>query len=236
MNPRPALRRAAAVVRKDLVSEGRTRAAFNAMAFLGMLTILVFGFAVGPDAPTAGPARIPILEYVSPGLLWIAILLTGVLALGRSFHLELEGGGLESFRLYPGGLGALWWGKLVGNVLVLLAMEALLVAVTAILYSLDLWTRLGMLAAVALPATVGLATVGTFFAALTVNIRAREVLLPLLLFPIAVPVLLAAVNASALVLRGDPMQELQLWIRLLVVFDVVFLTVCTLGFYYVLDD
>lgn len=228
-------RRAAAIVWKDILSEGRTKARFNAMAFFAILVLFIFSFALGPDAPV-GPGRERLLEYVSPGLLWVAIVLTGVLALGRSFQMELEGGALESYWLYPGGRTALWMGKFVSNILILLAMEALVVPFAAIIYSLDLWAKLPGIAGVAFLATVGFAAVGTFYAALTVNIRAREVMLPLLLFPVLVPVLLAAVKGTALVVRGDPMGELGLWIRLLVIFDVVFVTVCSVTFEYVLED
>lgn len=230
------LRRAAAIVWKDMLSEGRTKARFNAMAFFAILVLFIFSFAIGPDAPAVGAGRERLLEYVSPGLLWVAIVLTGVLALGRSFQMELEGGALESYWLYPGGRNALWVGKLVSNVLILLAMEALVIPFAGIIYSLDIWPRLPGLVGIAALATVGFAAVGTFYAALTVNIRAREVMLPLLLFPVLVPVLLAAVKGTALVVRGDPMGELGLWVRLLVIFDVVFLTVCSLTFEYVLED
>lgn len=230
------LRRAGAVLWKDLLSEGRTKARFNAMAFFAIMVLFIFSFAIGPDAPAVGAGRERLLEYVSPGLLWVAIVLTGVLALSRSFQMELESGALESYWLYPGGRRALWVGKLVSNVLVLLAMEALVVPFAAVLYSLDLWLKLPELAGVAFLATLGFAAVGTFYAALTVNIRAREVMLPMLLFPVLVPMLLAAVKGTALVVRGDPMGELGLWVRMLIVYDVVFLTVCTMTFEFLLED
>lgn len=230
------IRRAGAVVWKDVLSEGRTKARFNAMAFFAILVLFIFSFALGPDAPPMGAGQGTLLEYVSPGLLWVAIVLTGVLALGRSFQMELEGGALESFWLYPGGRRALWIGKLIANVLLLMAMEAVVIPFASIIYSLDLWPKLPALAGIALLATIGFATVGTFYAGLTVNVRAREVMLPLLLFPVLIPVLLAAVKATALVFRGDPMDELRLWVQLLIVFDVVFLAVCTLMFEFVLED
>lgn len=229
------LRRAGAVLWKDLLSEGRTKARFNAMAFFAVLVLLVFSFAIGPDGgAVAGGGSL--LEYVAPGLLWVAVLLTSVLALGRSFQMELEGGALESYWLYPGGRRALWIGKLTANVLMLLAMEALVVPLAALLYNLDLWTKLPGLVGVAVLATVGIAAVGTFYAALTVNIRAREVMLPVLVFPVLAPLLLAAVKATALVLRGDPMGELKLWVQLLVIADVVFVALCTLMFEVVLEE
>jgi heme exporter protein B len=164
-------------------------------------------------------------------------MLTAVLALGRSFQVELENGALEGLRLYPGDRRSIGIGKMVSNVITLAAMELLVVPIGAILYNLDLWPKLPALAGILFLATLGLAAVGTFYAALTVNLRAREVMLPLLLFPVMVPVVLGAVKATNLVLNGTLMQaELGVWVRLLIVFDIVFVTVCTLTFEYILEE
>ena len=234
--PRGEWRRVWAVVWKDLLMERRTKAAFNAMAFFAGMVLLIFAFAIGPDIPVTGPAGQGLLAYISPGLLWIAILLTGVLALGRSFQVEMENGALEGLRLYPGDRRSIGAGKIITNALTLIAMEILVVPLGGILYSIDLWSKLPALAGVLLLATLGFAAVGTFYAALTANLRAREVMLPLLLFPVMVPVVLAAVKATFLILNGDLMDELSTWVRLLVVFDFVFVTVCTLAFGYVLEE
>ena len=229
-------RRIWAVIWKDLLTEGRTKAAFNAMAFFAGLVLLMFAFALGPDTPGFGPRGQTLLEYVSPGLLWVTILLTAVLALGRSFQVEMENGALEALRLYPGDRRSIGVGKIAANLLFLVAMECLVVPIGALLYNLDLWPRLLPLAGILLLATVGLAAVGTFYAALTANLRAREVMLPLLLFPVMVPVVLGAVKATGLILNGDLMGELGAWVRILVIFDVIFVTVCTLTFGYVLEE
>jgi heme exporter protein B len=229
-------RRVWAVLWKDTLTERRTKAAFNAMAFFAALVLLIFAFAIGPDIPVTGPAGQNLLQYISPGLLWVAVLLTGILALGRSFQIEMDNGALEGLRLYPGDRRAIGIGKIAANVVLLLAMEALVLPIGGVLYNLNLWPRLPALAGVLLLATVGFAAVGTFYAGLTANLRAREVMLPLLLFPVMVPVVLAAVKATGLVLNGDPMRELFSWVRLLVVFDVVFVTVCILAFGYVLEE
>ncbi|MBI4502359.1 MAG: heme exporter protein CcmB [Gemmatimonadetes bacterium] len=230
-------RRVWTVVWKDTLTERRTKAAFNAMAFFAGMVLLIFAFALGPDTPGIGPMGQTLLQYVSPGLLWVAIMLTAVLALGRSFQIELENGALEGLRLYPGERRSIGIGKILSNVLTLAAMELLVVPIGAVLYNLDLWSKLPALAGVLFLATIGLAAVGTFYAALTVNLRAREVMLPLLLFPVMVPVILGAVKATNLILNGSLMQdELGTWVRLLIVFDVVFVTVCTLTFEYVLEE
>jgi heme exporter protein B len=230
------VKRAWAVAWKDLLTERRAKAAFNAMAFFAGLVLFTFGVALGPDVPARGAGEGTLLQQLSPGLLWVAILFAGVLAVDRSFQLELDRGGLDGLRLYPGARQAVYFGKLAANLAVMLVMEVLLVPFAAILYGLDLWSRLPALGAVAVLATLGFASMGTFYAALTANIRARQVLLPLLLFPILIPVVLAAVKATTLVLRGDPMHELGAWVKLLGAADVLFLTVCTLTFEYVIEE
>ncbi|MBI4514031.1 MAG: heme exporter protein CcmB [Gemmatimonadetes bacterium] len=217
-----------AIVRKDLLIERRSKATFNAMAFFGALVLFLFSFAVGADRE--------LLERAAPGLLWVAIFFTGILALERAFQLEDESGGLEALRLYPADRRAIYLGKMVAILLLVLAMEAVLIPMAAILYNLDLWPRLPGLLGVIMLGTIGFVTVGTFYAGLTVHVRAREVMLPLLLLPILVPVVLGAVKAMAAILEGDPLGELRTWVSLLAGFDVVYLIVCTLGFEYVMEE
>jgi heme exporter protein B len=225
-----------AVAWKDLLTERRAKAAFNATAFFAALMLLIFSFALGPDSPGFETGERSLLEYLSPGLLWVAVFFTGALAVGRSFQMEADSGGLEGLRLLPGDRKALCLGKILANLAVMLAMELLLLLFASVLYNLNPWPRLPALLGIAVLASLGFTCLGTFYAALTVNLRAREVLLPLLLFPMLIPVVLGAVKATALVLRGDPMGELGSWARLLGAFDLVFLTVCTLTFEYVIEE
>ena len=231
------VRRALALVKKDLLTERRSKSAFNAMAFFAAMVLFIFSFALGPDVPglVAEPGE-TLLQYLWPGLLWVAIFFTGVLALSRSFQVEVESGGMEALRLYPGDKKAIFAGKLVANLIVLGAMELILIPVSAVLYNIDLWTKLPALLGVTLLGTLGFAAVGTFYAALTANLRARDVMLPVLLFPILVPVVVAAVKATTLVVRGDPMGELWTWLRILGLIDLVLLTVCTLTFEFAIEE
>lgn len=230
------LSRTWAVVWKDVLSERRSKAAFNGMAFFAALLLFIFSFALGPEAPGLVAGGASLLQYLWPGLLWIAILFTGILALGRSFQVEMESGGLEALRLYPGSLKSVYVGKLIANLAVLLAMELLLIPLSAVLFSVDLWSQIPALLGVAALGSLGFTAVGTFYAALTANLRARDVMLPVLLFPIQVPVVVAAVRATALVVHGDPMGELSVWLRILVLVDLVLLTVCLLTFEYALEE
>jgi len=225
-NARHEWRRVWAVARKDLLIERRAKAAFNAMAFFAGLVLLTFGFALGPDVPAGESRQGTLLQELAPGLLWVTILFAGVLAVDRSFQLELERGGFDALRLYPGDRKALYVGKLIANVTIMLVMEILICPLAGVLYSLDLWPRLPGLAGVAILTTTGFAAMGTFYAALTANLRARQLL----------PVILAAVKATDLVMHGDPMGQLGSWVKLLAAADVLFLTTCLLVFEYVLEE
>jgi heme exporter protein B len=212
------LTRAAAIAWKDLLIEARTKQSFNAMVFFAAMVLFIFSFAVGPDTE--------LLQKIAGGLLWVAITFTGILSLSRTYQSEELAGGIEGLRLYPGDVRAIYLGKLAGNIIMLLLVEAVLIPAAAVLFQLEIGPHIWQILGIALLGTFGFSVVGTFYAALTVHLRAREVMLPLLLFPAVVPVLLGAVNATTLVLQGDVLGEAGLWIRLLVAFDVIFFVVC----------
>lgn len=222
------LGRAWTIVWKDLLIEARTKQSYNAMVFFAALVLLVFSFALGPDTV--------LLQRVAGGVLWVGIAFTGILSLSRTYQSEETSGGVEGLRLYPGDARAIYLGKLIGNITLLLLLEAVLVPVSGILFQLELWTHAAELAGIAVLGTIGFSVVGTFYAALTVNLRAREVMLPLLLFPALVPVILGAVNATTLVLSADAVGEIGVWIRLLAAFDVIFFVVCTWIFPIALEE
>ncbi|MFQ5745657.1 MAG: heme exporter protein CcmB [Gemmatimonadota bacterium] len=220
--------RVAAIVWKDLLIEARTKQSFNAMLFFAALVLFIFSFAIGPDTE--------LLRRVAGGLLWVGIAFTGILSLSRTYQSEETSGGLEGLRLYPGDVRVVYLGKLIGNLILLLLVEAILFPAAAVLFQLELWPHAAPLAAIALLGTVGFSVIGTFYAGLTVHLRAREVMLPLLLFPALVPVLLGAVNATSLVLGGDPTGQIGPWVRLLIAFDVIFFVVCTWIFPIALEE
>lgn len=221
-------RRTWAILWKDLLIEVRTKQGLNAMIFFAALVLFLFSFAIGPDAA--------LLRQLAGGLLWVGIAFTGTLSLSRTFQTEELAGGLQYLRLYPGETRAIYLGKMLGNLAILLAIEALLFPAAGVLFQLDLWPHVPGLALIAVLGSFGFSVVGTFYAALTVHLRARELMLPLLLFPALVPVLLAAVNCTGLLILGDPMGRIGGWLRLLVAFDVVFFVVCTWIFPIVLEE
>ena len=221
------LRRAWMVVWKDVLSERRSKESLNALVFFSLLLLFVFQFALGPER-----ARV---EAALPGLLWLGFILSGLLAFGRTFLVERENDCWEGLVLTPGDKSAIYLGKLAGNVLVMIVVEVVLVALFAVFFGLDFTPVLPALAAVLALGTLGLASVGTLFGAITAQMRARELLFPVLLLPAVVPVLLASVSATQTVLGGEPLADAAAWLKLLAAADLVYLVVGVLTFEFVLE-
>ena len=220
--------RVGAIVWKDLTAERRTKANFNAVIFLAGLILLLFGFALGPDQEA--------LRNVAGGVLWLTVLFSGVLSFNRSYEQELENGALEMLLLYPGDRRSIFLGKLIANLCFVLLVEAVLIPLAAILYDLPIWGVIVPLSVVLLLGTIGFVTLGTFYAAMASRLRAREVLLPLLLFPMLIPLLVAAVQATGAILNGDLMDLSGAWLRLLIVYDVIFFIGALFAFEHVIED
>ena len=222
-----ALRAAWTLACKDLRVEARAREAFATMLFFAALVLLVFNFALEPGSAA--------LREAAGGLLWVAFLFTGMLALGRSFQAERENECLEALVLSPAPREGIFFGKFAGNLAVMLAAEALILVLFAVLQNLEVWGVLPQLALVGFLGTVGFAAVGTLVAAMASSLRAREVLLPLLLIPLVVPVVLGAVRATEAILAPGGMAGWGPWLQLLAVFDVMFLAACPLVFEFVVE-
>ena len=223
---------ALAVVRqllwKDLVLELRTREILTAMTVFAMLVAVVFNFAFSPSPQDA--------LRLLPGMLWVTLAFASTLGLSRSFVLERDQRCLEALRLFPFDPGLIYAGKLLSNLLSLLAVEALLLPALAVIAGVPLLGHIGPLAAVMLLGSVGLVAVGTLFSAMSVNTRIREVLLPVLLFPLAAPVLISGVRSTLGILAGRAWVDVLPGVRLLVAFDVIFVVVGYLIFEYVVEE
>ncbi|NBD13554.1 MULTISPECIES: heme exporter protein CcmB [Corallococcus] len=216
------------LLRKDLLIEWRTRARLNALVFFAMATLLLFSFALGPDTK--------LLERNAGGYLWLAILFASVLSLGESFRVESENACLDGVRLAPADARAIFLSKALGNALLLLALGVLLVPVMVALYGVRIVTGLGDLAGILVLGSLALSAPGTVYAAISSNARARDVLLPLLLFPLVIPALLSAAKGTTLVLQGDPMQQLGSWQGLLLGFNLIYWGVGFVLFPRVIED
>jgi heme exporter protein B len=215
------------VVWKDVLTERRSKETFNALVFFSLLLLFVFQFALGPER-----ARV---EAALPGLLWLGFILSGLLAFGRTFQVERENDCWEGLVLTPGDKSAIYLGKLAANVLVMIVVEVVLLALFAVFFAIDFTPFLPGLATVLALGTLGLASVGTLFGAVTAQMRARELLFPVLLLPAVVPVLLASVSVTQTVLAGEPLAEAAAWLKLLAAADLVYLVVGVLTFEFVLE-
>ena len=216
-----------AIAWKDLTAERRSKAGFYSVAALGITILVLFGFALGPDTRALRDAAV--------GALWLAVFFAGVLTFNRSYQVELDGGALDTLLLYGGGRWTIFTGKLLANLAFVMMMLVIVLIVGAVLFQVEVPAQWPTLLAVLALGVIGLVTLGTFYAAMASRSRAREVLLPLLLFPMMVPVLLAAIQASKALLGADLMQESGAWMRLLVAYDLVFLIITHLAFEYVIE-
>jgi heme exporter protein B len=219
------MRTAASTLRKDLRLEWRSKDAFNAMLFFALLVAVIFSFSFDPNAEEA--------RRIVGGLAWIAFLFASTVALNQSWARELRGQVLDAFRVSPAPANALFVGKSIGNFIFVLAIEAVLAPIFIIFYNLRSIGPEWQLVLVFALGTWALVVNGTFFAALSARTRIRELMLPLLLFPISIPALLAMVNATTIVLTGEGSP--RFWISLLAVYDIVFTMVGLLLFATVLD-
>lgn len=221
------LRKVLAVVAKDVAAELRTREMMFSMFIFSLLVILIFNFAFDLRADN--------VTVLAPGVLWVAISFSGMLGLSRSFILEKDRGALEGLLLTPVDRGAIYLGKVIGNVLFIGVVTLIVLPLFIVFFNQSL-AFLPALAGVALLGIIGLAGVGTLFSAMAIHTRAREVLLPIMLFPVVVPVIIAAVRLTAAVLDGTPFDEVQKWLALVVAFDVIFLTASMMLFDFVVEE
>ncbi len=212
---------------KDLLLQWRSRGQLVAILVFGACALLLFSFAIGPDASA--------LRQHAAGFLWLALLLSSTLALAESFHSEMEHRALEGLLLLPADPRVLYYSKALANALQLSLLGVGLIPAMVVLYDSATTRVLELLGTIVLGAA-GLSAPGTLYAAMTAQVRAKQTLLPLLLFPLVVPVLLAAVKATSLLILGDPMGQLASWTMLLVAFDAVYWSLCGVLFERVVED
>jgi heme exporter protein B len=214
-------------LRKDLLLQWRTRAQVVAVFVFGASALLLFSFASGPSAELLRPQ--------AAGFLWLGLLLCSTLSLAESFQSETEQRAFEALLLLPASARALYYGKALANWLQLALLGVALVPLMVVLY--DAGThRVLSLVGVILLGSAGLSAPGTLYAGMTAQARARQTLLPLLLFPLVVPVLVSAVKATGLVLTGDPMGQARSWAFLLLAFDSIYWALCGLLFPRVVEE
>jgi heme exporter protein B len=211
------LRQSLTVAAKDLRSEMRTKEALNASLAFSVVIFLLFSFAFDP-----GNLAIDINEF-SGGLLWLAFAFAGALSLNRSFARELQNDCLDALVASPVPPGALFLGKALANFALILAVEIISLAVFAVMYDVRIQPQFGWLMVVMLLTTWAITVIGTAFSALTVNLRLRELMLPILTYPFLIPPLMSAILLTTDLLGGKPIgSDNMIWVRVLVAFDVIF--------------
>ncbi len=215
-----------AVLWKDLRIELRTKDIFTSMAVFAVLSLMIFNFAF--------ELRIPDKTVVIPGVLWVAIIFSGVLGLGRAFISEKDRGSMAGLLLAPVDRSAIYLGKMLASLLFILVMEAFLLPLMVIFFNTN-FISLPLLLVLFL-GTLGFAAVGTVFSGLAVNTRTREVLLPVLLFPVMLPVLMAGIRATIGFMEGDTLVDMMKWINLLLFFDIMYLVVAYMTFDFVVEE
>ena len=213
---------------KDILLEIRTRDIVVSVLVFAFLVIVVFNFALGGNVT---PEQI---NELAPGILWVAFVFAGVLAMNRAFVLEKDRGSLEGLLLTPVSRDAIYFGKMIGVFLFMIVVEAVLLPVFAVLFNFSAFSP-GLILAILL-ATLGFATVGTLFSAIAVHTRSREIMLPVLFLPVIVPILIGAVESSVGSIEGDSAMSVARWLGLIAVFDLIFMVVCPWLFGVVVEE
>ncbi len=220
------LRKVWAITLKDLRAEFRTKEVVLTMAAFSVLAVIIFGLAFD--------LRVPDPNMVAPGVLWVVVLFGGVLGLNRAFGAEADRGSLAALLLAPMDRSAIYFGKLIAALIFMVITEALVLPVILVIFDVSLFQPLNLLGLFL--GTLGYVAVGTLFAALTANSRARESMLPILLLPVMVPVFVAGVGLSSTLIDGGSMESVVRWLLVIAGYDLLFLTIAYLVFDMIWED
>ena len=215
-----------AIGRKDLLLETRNKDVIVAVSVFALLVLMIFTFAIDINQVNA--------KLTGPGILWASIAFAGVTGLNRAFALELEGNTLEALMLAPISRDLIYAGKMLGNFLFITAAQIIVIPIFAVLFNLAVlrWEML----VISLLTTIGFSAIGTLFAAMTIRVRAREVMLPLLFLPVVTPLIMAAVESTSHVVNDSSWPEIYQWIQLAIAFDIAFIVISAFIFQQILED
>jgi heme exporter protein B len=215
-----------AIVWKDIRAELRTKDILSSVFVFALLSVIVFNFSF--------ELRVPSMVMVAPGIIWVAISFAGTLGLNRAFVIEQDKGSLAGLLLAPIDRAGIYFGKMLGNLIFILVVEVFLLPLIMIFFNISLlsWQQLLTL----FLGTYGFAAVGTVFSAMAVNTRAREVLLPVLLFPVLLPVLVAGVKVTGGLLDGETLSSMSNWLQLMLLYDIGFTILAYLTFGFVVEE
>lgn len=217
---------ASAIFLKDIKLELRMRETIPTLLLFSILVTFMLSFTFDPS-PQA-------MALVGPGIVWVAFLFTGILGLNRSLALENDQGTLEALLLSPTGRDAIYMGKLLGNFVLLMTIEIIMLPLFLVLFDLNLF-EIWFLLLTAL-VTFGLATIGTVFSGMSLNNRVREAIMPLLIIPIVLPLTIGAVTTTGSIIQGESWPQIGRWIQLILVFDITFFVLSSFLFEFILEE
>jgi len=220
------LRAIGAIIWKDLAAELRSRELLSAMLIFALMVILIFNFALELEIKTRA--------NITAGVLWVTFAFAGTLGLTRSLAMEKDRGCFDGLLLAPVERSVIYFGKAIGNLIFMLIVELVVLPIYSILFNTNLFNP-GLILVIVL-GSIGYVAVGTLLSTMTIQIRTRDILLPILLFPLAIPVIIAAVKSSNGFLQSYEMSEILPWLNLLWVYDIVFTTVAYLVFDYIVEE
>ncbi len=224
------------IAKKDLKQEFRTKQMLNSMVIFALLVIVIFSFAFGNESSIfIKDINEKVVDLLAPGMLWIAFTFAGMLGLSRSFAGEKEEGCLEGLKLCPVEMAEIYNGKVISNAVLMFIMEITTIPIFVVLFNYDLKNIPGLTLVIIL-GTFGFIFVGTLLSALTVNTRTREILLPVILFPVLIPVILSAVTATGTLLLSGDIFEISGELQILAIYDIIFFVVAQLVFEYTIED
>ena len=218
----------ATIVWKDVITELKTRELFSSMFIFAGLVILIFIFSMNLSIVNSND--------IGPGVLWVAIIFAGTLGLNRSFIMEKEQGCLQGIMLTPADRTVVYFGILASNFLFLSVMEAFILPVFMIFFNVDLLNHLPSLLFVIVLGSLGFCALGTLLSSLAVNLKTREIMLPILLYPLSVPVVIGSVKMTTRLIAGDPLSDLGNWIGLILCFDMIYIGVSIITIDHILEE
>ena len=218
----------AAIVWKDFITELKTRELFSSMFIFALLVIIIFIFSIDLSIVKA--------SEVGPGVLWVAFLFAGTIGLNRSFMLEKENDCLQGLLLAPVDRTVLYFGKLLSNFIFLLTMEFFILPLFMIFFNVDILSNILPLIYVIFVGTLGFCAIGTLLSSLSANLKTRDIMLPILLYPLMIPIVIGSVRMTGQVLTGEPLSEVMNWVSLTLCFDIIYIAVSIMTIDFVLEE
>ncbi len=218
----------AAILWKDLLSEFRTKEMVLSMMVFSLMVAVIFNFSFPPGSE--------FIQDAAAGILWMTFIFASLLGMGRSFVYEVDKGCMQGLMLAPIDRVVIYIAKLLLNLIFILIVELITLPLFSIFFKLDIWTDLGALAIVIFVSSLGFAIIGTLFSAIAVNTKTREMMLPILHFPISIPVIICAVQATSAIFQGEDWSVIWAWTRLIIMFDVIFFIVAFWTFEFIIEE